>query len=327
MTYEQWKEARKDIKRRFSACSWAILIYQWITTLTMVAQIVVQTVGKLLGGLISDDFVSIETAVMESAESAWGYFLAAAIGFVLLLIWKKPYFLKEEVFAKGKPMNFGSFFAVLSLMISGQFVYLIGSTALECTLNCFGYSIAKGVEMLQTDPNNVSMVLYAGLLAPVTEELLFRGLVQRSLLPFGKKFAILFSALTFGLFHGNLLQTPYAFAVGLVLGYVALEYNIIWAMVLHLINNLVLGDLLYRLMGGLPEQMAALIIWGIVMAFTLAAVIVLIAKRGEIAAWLRSNKIIGAYVECYFSSFGTIVMLLVMAINTVMVTFEMVLPL
>jgi hypothetical protein len=126
------------------------------------------------------------------------------------------------------------------------------------------------------------------------------------------------------LFHGNLLQIPYAFAVGLVLGYVAAEYNIVWAMVLHMINNLVLGDMLYRILGGLPTETADLIIWGIILAFSVMAVILVIAKRKEIAAWLRSERIVGPYLGCYFSCAGTIVMLIFMLVNTVIATVAMV---
>lgn len=327
MTYKEWKEARKDIKRRLSTSGWALLIYYAIMNVAVIGWMFVETILSLMQGVISDDFAAIENAVLESAERAWGYFLAAAVGFVILLIWKKPRYLKEEVFVKGAPITPGAFWTILCIFLSGQMVFQIGSTALELLLNCFGYSIVEGMESLQTDPDNFSMFLYAGILAPITEEILFRGLIQRSVLPFGKKFAILVSSLTFGLFHGNLIQTPYAFAVGLVLGYVAAEYNILWAMVLHMINNLVLGDVIYRLLGGLPDDAVNLIVWGIILAFTIAAVILLIAKRKDIAEWLRKEKMVGAYVKCYFSCAGTIVLLVIMGLNILVTTFMLITPL
>ena len=327
MTSEQWKEARKGIKRHMSTSSWALLIYYAIMNVAVIGWMVVETVINLMQGAISGNFSSIEGAILKSAESAWGYFLAAAVGFAILLVWKKPRYLKEEIFTKGAPMTAGAFWTILCIFLSGQMVFQLGSIALELLLNCFGYSIAEGLESLQTDPDNFSMFLYAGILAPITEETLFRGLIQRSVLPFGKKFAILVSSLTFGLFHGNLIQTPYAFVVGLVLGYVAAEYNILWAMVLHMINNLVLGDMLYRLLGGLPENTVNLIVWGIILAFTVAAVILVVAKRKEIAQWLRQEKMIGAYVKCYFSCAGTIVLLVIMGLNILVTTFMLIAPL
>lgn len=327
MTYEEWKEARKGIKRHFSTTGWALLIYYAIMNVSVIGFMVVDVVAGLIQGVISGDSTAIESAVMESAESAWGYFIAAAVGFLILLIWKKPRYLKEEIFTKGAPMKAGSFFTILCIFLSGQMVFQLGASALELILNAFGFTISEGLESLQTDPDNFSMFLYAGILAPITEEILFRGLIQRTMLPFGKKLAILASSLTFGLFHGNLIQTPYAFVVGLVLGYVAAEYNILWAMVLHMINNLVLGDMLYRVLGGFSEETVNIIVWGVILAFTVAAVILMIAKRKEIAAWLRSERMIPAYVKCYFSCAGTIVLLIIMVLNILMTTFMLITPL
>ena len=147
------------------------------------------------------------------------------------------------------------------------------------------------------------------------------------MLPFGKKFAIFVSSFTFGLFHGNLIQSPYAFVVGLVLGYVAAEYNILWAMVLHMINNLLLGDVLYRLLGGFPEETMNLIVWGIIAAFTAAAIVLMIIKRRKISAWLRQEKMIGAYVGCYFGCTGTIVLMIILGLGMIFTTFMMITPL
>jgi len=327
MTYEQWRQARKDIKRYMSVPGWALLIYYGIMNVSVIGFLFVDVLAKLFRGILSGDYASIENAVMQSAESAWGYFFAAAVGFLLLLIWKKPRFIKEEIFAKGAPMKAGDFFTILCIFLGGQMVFSLGTSLMELVLNAFGYTIAEGLESLQSDPDNFSMFLYAGILAPVTEEILFRGVLQRTMLPFGKKFSIVVSALIFGLFHGNLLQTPYAFAVGLVLGYVAAEYNILWAMVLHMINNLVLGDLLYRLLAGFPQETADMIVWGIILAFTVAALILIIARRKEIAAWLRRETMIRAYVGCYFSCSGTIATLIALGANTLLTTWSMITPL
>lgn len=327
MTYEQWRHVRKQIQRQMSVSGWAVLIYYGIVTVSVLGFLFAEVLGKLFQGLISEDYASIENAVMQSAENAWGFFFAAAVGLLILLIWKKPRFLKEEIFAKGAPMKAWDFFTILCIFIAGQMVYQFGTTLLELFLNLFGYTISVGLETLQSDPDNFSMFLYGGFLAPFAEELLFRGLVQRTMLPFGKKLAILASSLTFGLYHGNLIQTPYAFIVGLVLGYVAAEYNILWAMVLHMINNLVLGDLLYRLLAGLPQDVVAMIVWGIIFAFSVAAVILMVIRRKEISDWMRREPITRVYAACYFSSPGTIALLIVLGANTLYSTWEMITPL
>ena len=326
LTYEQWKQARKEVKRRMSVSGWTVLVYNWIVSICATGIMAAEVIAKVAEGMISGDFMSIENAVLQSAENAWGYVLAVAIGFLILLFWKKPRYFRNEIFAKGAPMKAGSFFAILCIFISGQMVFQVLTTGLEFGLNCFGYTITKGLESLQANSDNFSMFLYGSILAPITEEILFRGFVQRSMLPFGKKLAILVSALTFSLFHVNLIQIPYAFVVGLVLGYVAAEYNILWAMVLHMINNLVLGDLLYRLLGWLPDETANLIVWGVVLAFSVAAVVLLVVKRRDIKAWLQKEQIVGPYAACYFTCAGTIAFLIVMGISTVITTRAMITP-
>lgn len=75
----------------------------------------------------------------------------------------------------------------------------------------------------------VSMWLYVGLVAPICEEVLFRGVLMKELKPLGKNFAIVTSAMVFGLFHDDVVQGTFAFLFGLILGFVAMEYSLVWS--------------------------------------------------------------------------------------------------
>ena len=46
----------------------------------------------------------------------------------------------------------------------------------------------------------------------------------------------------------------FRFLVGLVFGYAAMEYSIYVSMVLHVMNNLLFGDMFTRLLKGMPES-------------------------------------------------------------------------
>ncbi len=73
---------------------------------------------------------------------------------------------------------------------------------------------------------------------PIAEEFIFRGAILGSLRKHGDAFAIIISAIFFGLAHGNFLQTPVTFLTGLVLGYITVKSNsIIPAIILHFVNN------------------------------------------------------------------------------------------
>ena len=83
-------------------------------------------------------------------------------------------------------------------------------------------------------------VIGLGVLIPILEECLYRGVIFRRLrdLMDAKK-AILFSALIFAVVHGNIVQFLYAFVFGLILSYVYETFESIKApIVLHCAANL-----------------------------------------------------------------------------------------
>ncbi len=91
-------------------------------------------------------------------------------------------------------------------------------------------------------PNTVSLwlnILSTAVLPALSEELIFRGYLQGALRPYGDTVAVVFSALVFGLFHGNILQFPFAFLLGLVFGWLTVQTGSIWpAVLVHFGNNL-----------------------------------------------------------------------------------------
>ena len=84
--------------------------------------------------------------------------------------------------------------------------------------------------------------LALGIIAPLAEEVVFRGAILRSLLEkFSKPWtAIAISALLFALIHLNPAQLPHAFVVGLLLGWMYWRTgSIIPGVLLHVVNNTV----------------------------------------------------------------------------------------
>lgn len=77
-------------------------------------------------------------------------------------------------------------------------------------------------------------------LPAICEELIYRGFVLRGLSDFGKTGAIVVSSIAFGLMHGTVQQIPFAFAIGLFLGYISLRFkSLILPVILHFINNFI----------------------------------------------------------------------------------------
>lgn len=83
-------------------------------------------------------------------------------------------------------------------------------------------------------------IISYGILAPLGEEVVFRGVVYGQFKKVMKvPIAIVFSGLAFGLFHGNLVQAVYATVIGILLALVYELYGTLIApMVFHGIANL-----------------------------------------------------------------------------------------
>ncbi|MGN0998008.1 MAG: lysostaphin resistance A-like protein [Faecousia sp.] len=303
----------KQLHRKFSPNGWALLIYHLVMNLAVSAVCILEVAFRLI---ISADEVAFDELLIDVLMSnGWGYVLTVLIGLVGAFIWKGRDFCRREIWRTEKPMTIRSFLCLLCVFMSAQVFFQILSIVLELLLNQVGISVLDSMETATMTADSFSMFLYMTLLAPVTEEIFFRGVILRSLEPYGKKFAILGSAFLFGIFHGNIVQSPYAFVVGLVLGYVTVEYSIGWAMVLHMFNNLVLGDMLTRITMGLPgwvgETLSFAVIWG----FAIAAIVILVCKRKDIAAYFRNGRMHPWCVKSFFYSPGVIVLSIYMSIN------------
>ena len=88
-------------------------------------------------------------------------------------------------------------------------------------------------------PDNVPLIiLTTGILAPIVEEFVFRYAIIEIYSNKKRETAILISALMFGIAHFNLIQSTYAFVLGLVLGYLYYqEKNLLKPIIVHLIIN------------------------------------------------------------------------------------------
>lgn len=80
------------------------------------------------------------------------------------------------------------------------------------------------------------------IMAPLVEELLFRGAIEGHFLQEGRtpKMAIFLSALIFGIIHINPAQVPFAFFLGLIFGWLYYRTgSVVPGMVGHFLNNLI----------------------------------------------------------------------------------------
>lgn len=114
------------------------------------------------------------------------------------------------------------------------------------------------------------MMIYSVLLAPISEELVFRGVTMRiaqRAFPFW--IANIIQALLFGIFHMNPLQGCYTFVLGLVMGYICEKGGTIYHVIFfHFLFNLWGTTASEWLMVDNPALQGLIIIVGTVVGLT-----------------------------------------------------------
>lgn len=320
------KQLCAGLRREFNKTGFALLIYYAIMNVSVTAVAAVDIVGAYLTEIFSGNcdflFGAIPESVLEEVlGNGWGYIFATLIGAVVLLFWKKKQFCFVEIWKVEKNVGFGSFLALLCLFVGSQAFFQIFAEVIEKLFNLFGFSVMASLESASVTSDTFSMFLYIALIAPISEEILFRGLILRTLLPYGKKFSILASAFLFGIFHGNIIQSPFAFVVGLILGYTAAEYSIHWAIVLHVFNNMILGEVLTRAMNLLPGWLGELIFFVILWVCAVASIVILLVKLRQIIDYFRFRRVHPLCLKCFFTSPGVLILTLIMTVGMLAMIF------
>lgn len=133
---------------------------------------------------------------------------------------------------------------------AAMYIFLIAAGAASCLAASNMISMSGLVEASESYSTAVDIMysggigaelITLGVITPVTEELLFRGLVYRRFKEFTPIIpAMVWASLVFALLHGNLVQGIYAFIAGFLLCYVYERYNSIAApVIMHMSSNLV----------------------------------------------------------------------------------------
>lgn len=142
--------------------------------------------------------------------------------------------LKEKV----KPSTFiGGFFVAYLTMYAGNLVsvYLI-----ELIYSASGNMLENPLEQSVDATPLWANVLFVAILAPILEELVFRGMICKRLLALGEGFAVVFSGIFFAMLHGNLYQLFYAFTLGCLFGLIYVKTGkVIYTIIYHVFINFI----------------------------------------------------------------------------------------
>ncbi len=211
--------------------------------------------GGMAAGLISlaATLIGLLTAGLYFCDIDKQYGLFEVKDYAAVSMDSKDSFLKR-LSVKTESMKVRDLICLMAAVISAQILAVSADIPIEALLNFFGYTSKLSPAATADYTLNWALVIYSVIWGPVIEEIVFRGFVLRGLLPYGKKRAIIISALAFSLMHGDISQIVFTFMAGLILAHAALKYSLGWAVILHVFNNGVLGTLLPLAAESMPED-------------------------------------------------------------------------
>jgi len=181
-----------------------------------------------LFAVTADGGTAVEGVTPAGAAAILG-FNALLVATVLALAARRGLALADLGFVR--PRVWGP----LVIAWAGAYVILICYLAAIALLEALGLSVDafKGSNTIDFDHDRIVLVLALGLAtivgAPVSEELLFRGLLHRGLRGYWRRFpAMSLSGLLFGAFHVNLsVLVPFAF-IGVLWAWAYEESGSLW---------------------------------------------------------------------------------------------------
>jgi membrane protease YdiL (CAAX protease family) len=172
------------------------------------------------------------------------------------------------------------------------------------------------LESVTEDMSAGLMFLSMVLVAPICEELIFRRILFRRLLPMGENFAILMSALAFSLFHCNLFQAVYAFALGVLFGCVIVKTGRLrYTVALHMILNF-LGSVVVVLVT--PYDTLSTIYYIVLMLLMITGLVIFFR---DCKSLFRNRPSLPECGKAAFTSWGMLLFVVLFAILSVVIIF------
>ena len=246
-------------------------------------------VSMILVNIVQVIFFGIIGVVNQELLSApWINYVAIAISFYLigfpvfyLMIKNLP---EEE---KRESKTLGVFEVIKICFMSYSIVYIVNFLT---NLLMMLIAVIKGSEV--TNPlvnmlegsNWIWSLIFAGILSPIIEEMMFRGVMLNKLRRYGDKVAIITTAILFGLFHANFSQFFYSVALGIIFAYVALKTGTIkYSIILHIVINIMGSVILPAAIGDGSNIVAVGCVGLALLAIVIIGLVLLIKNRKNIS--------------------------------------------
>ncbi|MDE5771746.1 MAG: CPBP family intramembrane metalloprotease [Ruminococcus sp.] len=245
---EPTREERRKIKRFYSIGSWCVLGHLFLSNILMlisliILEIVLKSENKGAGGDIIDSYIN-SSSIFAGLNMIIFMISNILFGFIGLKMANIPktQLVRTRNFSFGKSLQYcliAAFLWTISIFVS---------SGIDDIFIHYGYSTdvmdMDGVAV--TGTGFAVMMIYQCVIAPITEEIFFRGMMLRVFSRANQRFAVFATAFFFGLGHHNIPQFVLAFLLGSFLAHITLKHNsIIPAVIVHIFVNTMSGVFSY----------------------------------------------------------------------------------
>ena len=177
-----------------------------------------------------------------------GTFSSGVGVFYSLLTVGVPFFIAKKIVYKTPDLPVCSYSApkanlktvsIIFLSVLGCLASMYVTGYIQMFFEGFGFSFSSGDEpQVNSVVDIIALFIGTAIIPPLVEEFAMRNVVMQPLRKYGNLFAIICSALVFGIFHGTPSQIPFAILCGLFLGYAVIATDSIWTgVIIHAIVN------------------------------------------------------------------------------------------
>ncbi|NLO47145.1 MAG: CPBP family intramembrane metalloprotease [Clostridiales bacterium] len=197
--------------------------------------------GYAAGGSVPDidDFTARLTESINGSSAGILFVSAALSLMVYILIYsdRRPDFVGLWKFRRFRPKQI-ALLIVFSVSFSVVIEFLLSMLSSIEVFHTLFEKYGKLMKLI-SGPEFFVVLFFVGILIPIFEEILFRGLIFGELNKVMRvRYAVLLQALIFGMAHLNIIQGVYAFLLGLLLGYIYRKSGILlYPIIIHVAFN------------------------------------------------------------------------------------------
>lgn len=295
------KAIKKLIKRDFNKLGLAILMKEIIINIVVIIFTMI-IMMKQISRNPNASYDQLIQTLNNGTYSGVMSIIAVMFSFIPFLIYRGRKFFEYDLRIKNKEFTIRIVIIGFIIVLSANSLLVFFSDILEMGLNIIGLSANSALEDLKTlNELAIPMIIYSCILGPIIEEFIYRGVILRSLEKYGKRVAILFSAILFGLMHGNFFQVFMAIGLGIILGYLAMEYSIKLTILLHIINNIFV-QIISLIVIDLSHKTEEIVTYSFISIGLIILVLFFLHYRNSIRKWLQENKMQEGIMLMFFTS-------------------------